>query len=140
MLLDATLRALLRAARSIAVIGAKDKPGQPVDMVGRYLIEAGYDVWPVHPVRRTVWGLPACPSLADVPVAVDIVNLFRAPEHCPGHAAEALALPRLPRLFWMQSGIVSPEAGRMLFERGVPVVENMCLMVEHRRLLGGEMS
>ncbi|NHZ48861.1 CoA-binding protein [Nitratidesulfovibrio liaohensis] len=137
MLLDATLRTILRESRTIAVIGAKDKPGQPVDMVGRYLIEAGYDVRPVHPVRRTVWGMQAYPTIGDVPVDVDIVNVFRAPEHCPAHALEVLALPRLPRLFWMQSGISSPEAGRMLFERGVAVVEDLCLMVEHRRLMAG---
>ena len=98
MLLDATLRTILRETRTIAVIGAKDKPGQPVDMVGRYLIEAGYDVRPVHPVRRTVWGMQAYPAIGDVPVDVDIVNVFRAPEHCPTHAVEVLALPRLPRL------------------------------------------
>lgn len=137
MLFDDSLRAHLAATRTIAVIGAKDKPGQPVDAVGRYLIEAGYEVLPVHPVRKCVWGLETYPSLADITVAIDLVDVFRAPEHCPGHAAEVLALPHKPRLFWMQLGIRSPEAGRLLAGQGIAVVEDLCLMVEHRRLFGG---
>lgn len=133
---DTQLRSLLLKARTIAVIGAKDKPGQPVDRVGRYLIEAGYAVIPVHPKRRIVWGLEAFPSLADAPGCVDIVNVFRAPEHCAGHAQEALALAAPPRLFWMQLGIANAEAAALLARRGVPVVENACIMIERDRLLG----
>ena len=130
------LRALLRQAKTIAIVGAKDKAGQPVDRVGRYLIDAGYRVLPVHPKRTSVWGLPAFPALADVGEPVDVVNLFRAPEYCPGHAQEALRLSPLPRLFWMQLGITSPEAAALLARGGVPVVENACIMVEHARLFG----
>lgn len=137
MLLDDTLRAHLAATRTIAVIGAKDKPGQAVDDVGRYLIASGYDVLPVHPVRKGVWGLETYPTIADIPVAVDIVNVFRAPQHCPDHAAEVLALPHRPRLFWMQLGIRSAEAGRLLAQAGIAVVEDLCIMIEHRRLFGG---
>jgi len=133
---DETLRALLKAVRSIAVLGAKDVPGQPVDRVGRYLIRAGYTVLPVHPKRQSVWGLPAFAGLAEVPVAVDLVNVFRAPEHCVEHAREALRLSPLPRLFWMQLGITNAEAASLLAGQGVPVVEDACLMVEHARIFG----
>lgn len=137
MLFDDTLRDLLGRASTIAILGAKDKPGSPVDRVGRYLMAAGYRVFPVHPVRKTVWGMPAAARLDELPgqgFHPDIVCLFRAAEHCPDHARETLSLPRLPLLFWMQEGIRSPEAGAMLSRAGMAVVEDRCLQTEHRRL------
>ena len=137
MLFDDTLRDLLSRASTIAILGAKDKPGSPVDRVGRYLMAAGYRVFPVHPVRKTVWGMPAAARLEDLPsqgVLPDIVCLFRAAEHCPAHARETLALPRRPLLFWMQEGIRSPEAGEMLSREGIAVAEDRCIQTEHRRL------
>ncbi|EFL53242.1 conserved hypothetical protein [Solidesulfovibrio fructosivorans JJ]] len=133
---DATLQKLLAPGATIALLGAKDRPGTEVDMVGRYLLEAGFTVIPVHPARNTVWGLPARKTLADIDIPVDIVNLFRAAQHCPAHAAETLALTHRPRCFWMQSGIASPEARTLLEPNGVVVVEDRCIMVEHRRLWG----
>ncbi len=134
MLFDDKLRHLLTAAQSIAVIGAKDKPTSPVDHVGRYLLEAGYRIFPVHPVRTRVWGIPAFRSLLELPAAPDIICLFRAAQYCPDHAREALKLPRLPMLFWMQEGICSREAGKIMADAGVSVVEDMCIEVVHRRL------
>jgi predicted CoA-binding protein len=134
---DDKIRSLLNNAKIIAIVGAKDASGQPVDAVGRYLIQAGYTVWPVHPVRRNAWGLSVFPSLAELPGKADIVNLFRAASACRDHAREVLALPWKPSAFWMQTGISSPEAGRMLAAHGVSVVEDVCIMVEHRRLCAG---
>jgi hypothetical protein len=119
----------------VAIIGAKDKPGSPVDRVGRYLLQAGFTVYPVHPVRQNVWGLPTYVKLQDIPGRIDIVNLFRASEHCAGHARETLELPTPPTIFWMQSGIASPEARSILSGTPVMVLEDLCLMVEHHRLL-----
>ena len=131
---DEHLRALLANARTIAIVGAKDKPGQPVDGVGRYLIQAGYTVIPVHPVRREVWGIPAVASLAEIHCPVDIIDVFRAPEFCPAHAVEAASMQPLPALFWMQLGIANAEARRNAEAAGMEVIEDACLMVEHRRL------
>jgi hypothetical protein len=132
---EKVLAALLREVKTIAVVGAKDKPGQPVDMVGRYLMGAGFRVIPVHPKRAEVWGLKAYPTLRDIPEPVDLVDLFRAAEACPAHAQEFLRLAPLPRCFWMQSGIVSPEARAILTGQPVLVVEDRCLMVDHKNLL-----
>lgn len=131
-----TLKDLMAPGRTIALVGAKDRPGTEVDMVGRYLLAAGFRVIPVHPARATVWDLPACKTLADIDGPIDIVNLFRAPGHCPAHAVETLALAHRPACFWMQSGIASPEARALLAPAGVVVVEDRCIMVEHRRLWG----
>ncbi len=133
---DKELAALLGQVKTVAVVGAKDKPG-PVDDVARYLMAAGYRVIPVHPKRRDVWGLPTYPSILDIPGQLDLVDLFRAAEHCPDHARETLKLERPPLCFWMQSGIASPEARAILSGTPTLVVEDRCLMVEHRRLLGG---
>ena len=132
---DTELAALLGEVKTIAVLGAKDAPGQAVDIVGRYLISAGYRVIPVHPKRTGVWGLTTYQSLADIPEAVDLVDVFRAAEACPAHAAETLRLQPRPRCFWMQSGIASAEARKILAGSGILVVEDSCLMVDHRNLL-----
>ena len=131
---DADLRGALAGCSSVAIIGAKDKPGSPVDRVGRYLIEEGFTVFPVHPVRKEVWGLNTFTNIADIPHPVDIVNLFRASENCPEHARETLKLASPPKIFWMQLGIFSFEARSILSGTPIMVVEDLCLMVEHRRL------
>ncbi|SIN70241.1 CoA-binding protein [Halodesulfovibrio marinisediminis] len=134
MIFDESMREALVEAKVIAIIGAKDKAGQPVNMVGTYLIDQGYTVIPVHPIRQNVWGLTTYKSIADIPVHVDIVNVFRASQYCSAHADEVLALKHKPKMFWMQSGIRSQEAGEKLAANGIAVVENKCIMVEHSRL------
>lgn len=125
------LTALLSEVKTIAVVGAVDKPGRPVDRIGRYLMEAGFEVLPVHPKRTGVWGLTTYPSLTDLDRSVDLVNLFRRAEFCPDHAREVLAMTPRPTGFWMQSGIISPEARAVLKGSGLTVIEDRCIMVEH---------
>lgn len=132
---DKELAGLLSEVKTIAVIGAVDKPGRPVDRVGRYLIETGFRVIPVHPKRENVWGLKTYPSILDIPEKIDLVDLFRAAQFCPDHAEEILKLEELPKVFWMQSGIASPEARQILSEKPVTVIEDRCLMIEHQRLV-----
>lgn len=133
---NATLREIMTHARTIAIVGANDTPGRPVDEVGRYLIAAGYTIIPVHPVRKEAWGLRAYANLRDIPGPVDLVDLFRAPQYCAEHAREALDMRHKPKVFWMQSGISSEEAARVLEGSGIRVVENRCTKVEHMRATG----
>lgn len=135
MIDDASVKSLLEQAKTIAIIGAKDTPGQAVDAVGRYLMDAGYEVVPVHPKRPKVWGLQAYPTINDVDRAIDIVDVFRAPEFCAEHARQATLLNPLPKAFWMQMGIRSIEARQILEQGPVMVIEDLCIMREHRRLL-----
>ncbi|MGE4505053.1 MAG: CoA-binding protein [Desulfovibrionaceae bacterium] len=132
------LTALLAQVKTIAVVGAVDKPGRPVDRIGRYLMGAGFTVIPVHPKRKDVWGLPTYPSLLDIPEPVDLVNLFRRAEFCPDHAREALRMRPLPKAVWMQSGIVSDEARYILKDAPIVVVEDRCVMVDHQRMAGAK--
>ena len=131
---DQDLIGLLEQARTVAVIGAKDKPGQPVDNVGRYLVNSGYRVIPVHPKRQNVWGLETWKSVLDIPFPVDIINLFRAADYCPDHAREVLMLPYTPMCFWMQLGIRSDQARNILKDKSVLVVQDKCIKIEHQRL------
>ncbi len=130
---DQELIRLFAQVKNIAIVGAVDKPNRPVDSVGRYLIKAGFTVLPVHPKRQNVWGLTTYPSLADIPVPIDIVNLFRRSELCAQHAIETLALNPLPQCFWMQSNISSKQAVQILQGHPILVIQNHCLMLEHSR-------
>lgn len=134
MLNDNLLRTLLLRARRIAIIGAKDKPGQPVDTVGRYLLKKGYKIFPVHPVRTSAWGIPTTASITEIRAHIDIVVLFRNPDFCPQHAREIVRMAPSPELFWMQTGIRSPECHTILAGTGIQIVEDACIMVEHNRL------
>ena len=129
-----TLRSLLQSVCTIAVIGAKDTPTQPVDGVGRYLLQSGFAVIPVHPVRTGVWGLTTYASVRDIPAPVDIVVVFRAPQYCPGHAREVLGMKHRPVAFWMQLGIRSSEAASLMEDAGIVVVQDVCLKRELCRL------
>lgn len=137
---DTTIRTLLKESKVIAIIGAKDKAGQPVDDVGRYLMAAGYTVIPVHPARQNVWGLRTYKSVEDIPEQVDIVNVFRASEYCAEHARETLRLATRPRCFWMQLGISNPEATALMQDAGILSVSDKCIKIEHLRLIAKQSS
>ena len=94
-------------------------------------------MYAIRSYYENVWGLETYANLADIPHSVDVVNLFRASDNCPEHARETLALTTLPKIFWMQLGIFSFEARTILSKSPIMVVEDLCLMVEHRRLFDG---
>lgn len=133
---DNVLRVLFERVHSIAIVGAKDIAGQPVDRVGRYLIREGFEVFPIHPKRTGVWRLVTYRNLVALPKAVDMVVLFRASQLCFSHAVEVLRLAVKPVCFWMQEGISSKDSRALLEPAGITVVENACVMVEHARLFG----
>lgn len=132
---DNILKNILSQSKTIAIIGAKDEENTPVNRVGQYLLEMGYIVIPVHPIRKSVWGIPTYVSITEIPVPIDIVNLFRSPEFCPTHAYEVISLLKPPQVFWMQQGITSPEAVGILQQSEIIAIENLCIMVEHKRLV-----
>jgi hypothetical protein len=133
---DSGIANVLRTSRRIAVIGASSKPHRASNDILRYLIAAGYDVVPVHPNERQVEGLTCYRTLAEAVLAtgpVDIVDVFRRAEFCPGHAREAVAAGA--RCLWLQLGIVSAEAARIAASGGLSVVMDRCIKVDHRRLV-----
>ena len=134
---DAGLRQIMQA-RTIAVLGVKAQPSEPAYYVPAYLAARGYEVLAVNPTLagETVLGTTVVGSLADLPGPVDVIDVFRRPEYLPGHAREILALPWKPRAVWFQLGIRNDAAAEMLARAGIRVVQDRCMMPEHRRLLG----
>ena len=130
---EARLHALLRQIRTIAVVGIKSGGEDDAYRVPRYMQEHGYRILPVNPRLDAVLGEPCCPGLAQLPEPPDLVNLFRASTHIPGHVDEILALPERPRGVWMQLGIRHDAAARRLTDAGIAVVQDRCIMVDHRR-------
>jgi len=129
------LRQCLTEARSVAVVGLSDKPHRPSYFVGKYLLEHGYTMIPVNPSKREILGQPCYPSLADVPVAIDLVDCFRGAEAMPGIAQEAIDVGA--SILWMQLGVVSVQAKQMATDAGLKVVMDRCTKIEHARLFGG---
>ena len=135
---DAGLTRILREARTVAVLGAKATPAEPAFYVPSYLARAGYRVLPVNPVLvgTQILDEPVRGTLSDLPGPVDVIDVFRRPEYLPGHAAEILALPWRPAAVWFQLGIRNDVAAERLARAGIRVVQDRCMMPEHRRLLG----
>jgi predicted CoA-binding protein len=131
------LRDLLAQTRTIAVLGIKTEAqaGQPAFYVAKYLDTAGFDVIPVpvyYPDVKEILGRPVYRKLTDVPEDIDLVNVFRRSEDVPKHLDEILE--KKPKAVWLQLGIQHDEVARKLAEAGIKVVQNRCLMVDHRQL------
>ncbi len=133
---DAALTALLRRIERIAVVGIKAGATDDAFEVPAYMQRHGYRILPVSPKLDRVLSERCVPVLGDLDETPDLVNLFRASSHIPGHVDEILALESKPTAVWMQLGIAHPEATARLEAAGIEVVEYRCLMVEHRRLVG----
>jgi len=133
---DAELREVLGTARTIAVVGLSDKPDRDSNEVARYLQSQGYRIVPVNPMLAEVLGEKSYPSLTAIPpeVKVDIVDVFRRSDQVPPIVDEAIA--RGDRVVWMQLGVEHPAAAAKARSAGLTVFENLCIMVQHRRLKG----
>lgn len=134
LLSDAAALDLLAGARRIAVVGASSRPFRPSSGVVEYLLRVGYEVIPVNPNESEVHGVPAVATLAEAAASgpIDIVDVFRRPDACPGVAAEAVAIGA--RALWLQLGVISWEAARIAAAGGLGVVMDRCTAVEHRRI------
>ena len=132
---DRALREILEQARTIAVLGMKAAPEEDAHRVPLYLQQHGYRIVPVNPKLKEVLHEPAYASLAEIPVPIDLVDVFRASQHLPGHVDEILALGIRPSAVWFQLGIRSDPCAARLEAAGIRVVQDRCIMVEHRRLV-----
>jgi uncharacterized protein len=128
---------LIRQTRRIAVLGIKTEAqqSQPAFYVPAYLAEAGFEIIPVpvyYPEVKHILGQPVYRRLVDIPSEVDLVNVFRQAKDIPGHVEDILA--KQPKAVWFQSGIRNDEVAELLAKAGIKVVQDLCLMVEHRAL------
>lgn len=134
---DAEIKALLANTKRIAVLGIKTEAQsfQPAFYVPQYMKNAGFEIIPVpvyYPETTEILGAKVYRNLIDIPGEVDLVNIFRRSSDVPKHTEDILA--KKPKAVWMQSGIYNDDVAETLAKAGIKVVQNLCLMVEHRNL------
>lgn len=132
---DEQIRELLKETKNIAVIGIKMEAYQPAFYVPQYMQNAGFQIIPVpvyYPDATEIMGEKVYRSLAEIPQDVDLVNIFRRSTDVAKHSDDILA--KRPKAVWMQSGIYNDAVAETLAKEGIKVVQNLCLMVEHRAL------
>ncbi len=127
----------IRGAKTVAVLGANVDPARPGYYVPAALHEAGVRILPVNPMYagQQVHGEPIRANLAELTETVDILDIFRLSSALPGHLSEILAMIPRPKLVWFQSGIRNDRIAAELEANGIPVVQDRCLMIEHRMLV-----
>ena len=120
--------------KTVAVVGMSPKPERPSHYVGMYLKEQGYDIIPVNPGHKEIASMTSYPSLLDIPVKVDVVDVFRRPEHTVpiSEAADEIGAKAL----WLQDGVVNQEATKLAEDAGLLVVMNDCMLRRHRQFFG----
>ncbi len=130
---DTTLSGLLSGAKTIAVYGCSPKPDRTSHQITAFLIEQGYHVIPVHPRADTILGQKVYPKLADIPVHVDIVNVFRKAEFTPDVARQAVMIGA--DALWLQQGIINEDSYRIAKEGGLIPIMDLCIAVIHNKLI-----
>ncbi|SES12832.1 CoA-binding protein [Actinokineospora terrae] len=130
----AVVERLVRESRTIAVVGLSATPTRPSHGVASYLVASGLTLFPVNPALTEWEGLPAYPSLAAVPGPIDVVDVFRRPEHAVEVAHEAVAVGA--GALWLQLGVINTEAALLAAAGGLDVVMDRCFAVEHREVVG----
>ncbi len=129
--------AILRRTRRVAIVGASANPARPSYFVSTYLVSSScdYEVYFVNPKGTKILGRPCYPSLADLPVPPDLVDVFRRKEELEDVAGDAIAVGA--RAFWAQLGLYHEGGAQLAFDAGLDVVMDRCLKIEHARFHGG---
>ena len=138
---DDEVRELLKATKTIAVLGIKPEThaNQPAHYVPKYMADAGYDIIPVpvyYPEVKEILGKPVYRDLSQIPGEIDLLNVFRRSEDIGKHTLEILT--KKPKAVWFQLGIRNDEVAERFAKAGIKVVQDLCLMVEHRSCYGND--
>ena len=120
------------AMRKIAVVGMSPKEHRPSNYVAKYMDDKGYDIIPVNPSQQNIQGKKCYPSLLDIPVKVDIVNVFRQSQFAASITKEAVSIGA--KAMWLQDGVISDEAYNIARTAGLLFVMNDCMLRRHRQL------
>jgi len=126
---------LLGSVRSIAVVGLSPKENRPSNMVGRYLLDVGYTVYPVNPGQTIILGQTCYADLLSIPFPIDIVDIFRNSEDVLPIVEQAVSLSRRPRAIWMQQGVINETAAELALNSGIFVVMDRCIKIDHQNLI-----
>lgn len=136
------IAAVLRSARTVAVLGAHEQPQKPAFYVPDYLHGQGYRIVPVNPLfaGKVLWGERVRGALAEIGEPIDVVDVFRRPELLPGHLDDLLAMSPRPKLVWLQLGIRNDAFARAVQDAGIDVIQDRCMLADHRRLAIGRVA
>jgi predicted CoA-binding protein len=128
---------MLQNSKTIAVIGMKVNEVETAYRIPYYMSKHGYKIYPVNPKHagKKLLGETFVSRVNELKVPIDLVDIFRRPEFLTGHAKEILDMNPLPKYVWFQLGIVNDEAARMLEEKGIKVIQDECIMVEHTKYM-----
>lgn len=126
----------------MAVLGAHPEPARPAFYVPDYMRAVGSKILPVNPAfaGNTLCGEVVRATLPELGVAVDVVDVFRRSDALPGHLDEILAMNPWPRLVWLQSGIRNEPFARALLAAGIDVIQDRCMLADHRRMALGRIG
>ena len=130
----ALVKKIVTQSKTVAVVGISKKEERDSYRVAAYLKDHGYTIIPVNPQADEILGEKCYAALADIPFAVDVVDVFRNPSALPGLADEIVALAHRPKAVWFQLGVVNNEAAKKIQNAGIDVVQNLCIKIEHARL------
>lgn len=135
---NAYISGILQSVKTIAVVGASANDVRPSFFVMKYMLDKGYQVIPVNPGQagKPILGQMTYARLSDIPVAIDMVDIFRASDAVPVIVEETLALDPLPKVVWMQLTVRHDEAAAHAEAAGLKVVMNRCPKIEYGRLSG----
>jgi len=128
---DEGIKRILENRRTIAVVGLSTDPEKDSHRVAKYLQEHGYHIVPVNPKADEILGEKCYPSLKEIPLSVDVVDIFRKIEAIPAIVDEAIAIGA--KVVWMQLGLAENQSARKAMAAGLQVVMNKCLKIEHSR-------
>jgi predicted CoA-binding protein len=133
---DSDIRGILNTVKTIAMVGASEKESRPSYFAFKYLLERGYTMIPVNPghAGHEMLGQRIYAKLSDIPVAIDMVDIFRGSQYALGIVQEALTLAPRPAVIWMQLGVRNDEAAALAEANGMKVVMNRCPKIEYGRL------
>lgn len=131
---DREIKSILERSKNIAVVGLSGNSGRDSYRVAEYLLKQGYCIFPVNPAEDRILGQKVYKDLASIPYRIDIVNVFRKSSYLPGIVEEALGVK--PLCIWAQLGVINEGAASKAVSHGVVMVMDLCIKVEHLRLLG----
>jgi predicted CoA-binding protein len=135
---NTTIAGILNSVKSVAIVGASANSVRPSFFVAKYMIDKGYTIFPVNPGQagKEILGRMTYARLTDIPDPIDMVDVFRASDAVPSILDEVLTLDPLPKVIWMQLGVVHPESAERAEAAGMKVVMNRCPKIEYARLAG----
>lgn len=131
---DAQVREILQQSKTVAIVGVSDNPEKASNQVAQWLMaNTSYELYFVNPRLESIFGKPVYKSVAEIPVTIDIMDLFRKSEDLPANLEDALVAK--PKVFWMQLGIRNQGVAEQAAAAGMVAIQDRCIKIEVARLL-----